>query len=220
MTRAVTFRPARLADADLVARLIYMTMGIEADWLFGHEKRVATLQVLAGLFLSRGNRVSYNLASLAEHDGQDTGLLLAYPGELLARLNWMTAWHMLKLFGPASAIRLIRLQSAYGDLKETETDEFYISNLAVFPEFQGQGIGTLLMAYAEDLARASGLHKCSLIVAFSHENACRLYEHLGYKIVHTSESRHPKVAEGSGGYHRMVKILASSTGIAQEMPGK
>ena len=207
MTQAITIRPAGLCDRDLVARLIYLTMGIEADWLFGQEKGKSTLQVLASLFLRRGTRVSFNLAYLAERAGQVAGLLLAYPGRLLFRLNWMTGWHFSRIYGLAAIIRLARMQSVYGDLKETESDEFYISNLAVFPEFQGQGIGMNLMAYAEEMTRASGLQKCSLIVAFGHENACHLYEHLGYKIVRSYLREHPKVAEGSGGYHRMVKIL-------------
>jgi ribosomal protein S18 acetylase RimI-like enzyme len=208
MTQDIRIRPAGLADSDLAARLIYMTMGIEANWLFGQGKGYSTLQVLASLFLRRGNRVSLNLSYLAERAGQVSGLLLAYPGELLSRLNNMTVWHLMKLFGLVASIHLISVQSAYGDLKETEADEFYISNLAVFPEFQGQGIGTRLMEHAEELARASGFQKCSLIVAFNHKNACHLYEHLGYTVVRSFLSEHPKVAEGSGGYYRMVKILA------------
>jgi len=207
MTKAITIRPARPADSDLVARLIYLTMGIEADWLFGQEKGYSTLQVLASLFLRPRNRVSIDLAYVAEHAGQVAGLILAYPGRLLTRLNWMTGWHYSRIFGLASIIRLARLQSIYGDLKETETDEFYISNLAVFPEFQGQGIGTELMAYAEEMARTSGLLKCSLIVAFGHDNACHLYDHLGYKGVRSYLIDHPKVAEGSGGFYRKVKTL-------------
>ena len=206
--QAITIRPAGPADSDLVARLIYLTMGIEADWLFGQRKECSTIEVLARLCMRRGNRASFDTTYLAERAGQVSGLILAYPGSLLARLNWMTVWNMLQLFGLAETIQFIRMQSAYGDLKETEVDEFYISNLAVFPEFQGQGIGSMLMAYAEELAGKSGLQKCSLVVAFGHENACHLYEQLGYKIVNSHLSKHPKVAEGSGGYHRMVKTLA------------
>jgi len=210
MTQATRIRPAEPADSDLVARLIYLTMGIEADWLFGQDKGHSTLKVLAGLFVRKNNRASHTLTHLAERDGQAVGLLLAYPGWLLSRLNWLTGWCLLKLLGLPATIRLARMQSAYGDLKETEADEFYISNLAVFPEFQGQRIGTMLLAYAEEMARESGLRKCSLIVAFGHENAFHLYEHLGYKVVRSYLNAHPKVAEGSGGYHRMVKMLAPS----------
>jgi len=213
MISSINIRPARRNDSELAARLIYLSMGIEADWLFGQVKGYSTLQVLATLFLHRDNRVGFNLAYLSEQAGQVSGLLLAYPGKLLSRLNWMTAWHMLQAFGLAATVHLLRLQSVYGDLKETEADEFYISNLAVFPEFQGQGIGTMLMAYAEEMTRESGYEKSSLIVAFGHENARHLYEHLGYKVVHSFLIDHPKIAEGSGGYHRMVKILAPSPDI-------
>jgi ribosomal protein S18 acetylase RimI-like enzyme len=213
MIQAITIRPSRPADSDLVARLIYLTMGIEADWLFGQVKSHSTLQVLAGLCGSKNNRLSYTLAHLAESNGQVVGLLLAYPGWLLSRLNWLTGWCLLQIMGIPATLRLAGLQSAYRDLKETEADEFYISNLAVLPEFQEQGIGTMLMDYAEEMARESGLHKCSLIVAYGHEDACNLYQHLGYKVVRSYLNGHPKVAEGSGGYHRLVKNLAPHPNI-------
>jgi ribosomal protein S18 acetylase RimI-like enzyme len=207
MTQATIIRPAGPTDSDLVSRLIYLTMGIEADWLFGYRKERSTLQVLQSLFLHRNNRMGINLTYLAEYTGQACGLLLAFPGKLLSRLNWMTGWHFLQAFGPVGIAQLIWKQSAYGDLIETEVDEFYISNLAVLPEFQGKGIGRLMMEYAEKLAFESGLNKCSLIVALGHEKACKMYERLGYRIIQTYINHHPKVSEGSGGYHRMVKIL-------------
>jgi ribosomal protein S18 acetylase RimI-like enzyme len=217
MTHAITIRRAEQNDSAQVARLVYLTMGIEADWLFGHIKSHPTLQVLADLFRRKENRVSHTLAHLAISDGQVVGLLLAYPGDLLSHLNWMTGWYLLNILGVSATIRLALIQSAYGNLKETEADEFYVSNLAVFPTHEGQGIGSRLMAFAEELALASGFQKCSLIVAFGHEPARLLYEYLGYKIVNTHLSNHPKVAEGSGGYHKMIKILARPPDIIQEI---
>jgi ribosomal protein S18 acetylase RimI-like enzyme len=208
MMDPVTLRPARLDDSGLVARLIYLTMGIEADWLFGQEKGHSTLQVIADLYKQKKNRLSHTLTHLAERNGQLAGLLLSYPGAILSRLDWLTGWCLIKILGMRATARLARIQSNYGDLKEAEPDEYYVSNLAVFPEFQGHGIGTLLMAHAEEMAREAGLHKCSLVVTFGHESARLLYEHLGYKVVRSIPSGHPKVAEGSGGYHRMVKILS------------
>ena len=208
MTASITIRPAEPADSDPVIRLIDLTMGIEADWLFGQEKGYQTSQVLINLFLRRGNRVSYPLSQVAEQGGKVAGLLLAYPGNQLSLYNWMTGWHLIQIFGLSATIRLGRRQSAYGDLIETERDEFYISNLGVFPENQGKGIGTTLMAHAEKMAQKAGFQKCSLIVTFGHENARRLYEHLGYKVIRSFACNHPQIAEGSGGYHRMVKTLA------------
>jgi len=208
MNEDFLIRPAAPADSDNVARLIYLSMGIEADWLFGQEQEHSTHQVLTRLIMQRGNRISYPLSSLAEQNGKAAGLLLAYPGSRLSRYNWMTGWHLLGIFGLAATLRLARRQSAYGELKETESDEFYISNLGVFSDLQGRGIGTMLMKRAEEMARKAGLLKCSLIVTFGHENARRLYEHLGYKVVRSYVCDHPQVAEGSGGYHRMIKTLS------------
>jgi ribosomal protein S18 acetylase RimI-like enzyme len=91
---------------------------------------------------------------------------------------------------------------------EAEDDEFYVSNVAVLPAFQGHGVGKALMEYADKLARTVGLLKCSLIVTYGHEPARRLYEKIGYEIVCEYDIPHPKVAEGSGGFHSMVKVLA------------
>jgi ribosomal protein S18 acetylase RimI-like enzyme len=211
MICSISLRPAVPADSNLIARLVYSTMGIEADWLFGQKKGLATLQVMADLSRDQENRLSHSLVYLAESNNQVVGLLLAYPGRLLSRLNWMTGWSLLKIWGISATIRLARIQSAYGDLKEADADKFYISNLAVLPPFEGQGIGSRLMAFAEDLAQNHGHRKCSLIVAFGHERACRLYDHLGYKIAGSFLNGHPKVAEGSGGYYRMVKQVALSS---------
>jgi ribosomal protein S18 acetylase RimI-like enzyme len=205
--QAITIRPALPSDSSHVARLIYLTMGIEADWLFGQAKGHPTHQVLTELSAHKKNRVSFSLAYMAERDGQIMGLLLAYPGRMLSQLDRQTGWDILRLLGLTTFIHLARSQSAYDDLIEAKADEFYISNLAVFPDFEGQGVGSRLMGHAEELARASGLLKCALIVSFVHEKARQLYERLGYKVISTYQSTHPKVAEGSGGYHRMVKPL-------------
>jgi ribosomal protein S18 acetylase RimI-like enzyme len=207
MNEITLIRHATPADSVQAVKLIYLSMGIEADWLFGQEKGFPTDRLMAGLFKKKGNRISYPLSYLAEQNGEVAGLLLAYPGKKLSRFNWMTGWHLLGVFGLRATIRLADKQSEYGDLVETERDEFYISNLGVFPEYQGKGIGTRLMLYAEELARNADIKKCSLIVTFGHKNARRLYEHLGYKVTRSYFCNHPKIAEGSGGYHRMVKAL-------------
>ena len=205
---SLAIRPATVSDASLAAELIYLTMGIEADWLFGQAPGISTHTVLSRLFQCSNNRVAHPFAFIAALNGQNAGLLLAYPGHLLRRLDWMTGFHLLGILGLSATLRVARIQSAYQDLVETEADEFYISNLAVLPRFQGQGVGKALMAYAEQLARENNLQKCSLIVTYGHEPARRLYAQIGYQVVQTFPIEHPYVAEGSGGYYRMVKFLA------------
>jgi ribosomal protein S18 acetylase RimI-like enzyme len=203
----IFIRPARLEDVELVVDLIYLSMGVEVDWLFGQEPGHSTRDVLSRLYQRRSNRASHRYAYIAAWNWQEAGLLLAYPGRFLQRFDRMTGFHLAQIFGLAGVLRLVRRLPAYGDLVETEADEFYISNLAVLPGYQGQGVGKALMDYAEMLARQAGLKKCSLIVTYGHQPARRLYEKLGYQSVRKYDILHPQIAEGSGGFLRMVKSL-------------
>lgn len=57
-----------------------------------------------------------------------------------------------------------------------------LESVAVHPGHTGQGLGTTLIAYAEDHARALGLPEVRLYTnALMHENQ-RLYPRLGYEV--------------------------------------
>lgn len=202
----IQIRPAVPADAPLAATLIHLSMAKEADWLFGQEKNFPTDSVFAGLFQRKGNRVSHDLCWVAEQGGQVVGALLAYPGRYLRRLDLRTGLHLVRIFGIFATLRLARRQPLYGSLVEAEADEFYVSNLAVLPDMQGRGIGAALLNHADAMARSNRLLKCSLLVTFDNP-ARRLYERSGYRIIHSYEIDHPVIAHGSGGFHRMVKVL-------------
>ena len=55
--------------------------------------------------------------------------------------------------------------------------------MAVDPAHRGKGIGGLLLAYAESLARSSGNTQLSLIVFDQNLGARRLYERFGFHAV-------------------------------------
>ena len=95
----VLIRPAQPEDAALAADLIYLSMGVEVDWLFGQEPGYPTRDVLPTPVPAQNNRVSYCLAYIAAWNGQDVGLLLAYPGRFLPRLDRMTGLHLAQIFG-------------------------------------------------------------------------------------------------------------------------
>ncbi|MBI4731417.1 MAG: GNAT family N-acetyltransferase [Chloroflexi bacterium] len=202
----IQIRPALSTDAPLGATLIHLSMGEEADWVFGRGNHKSTGAVLAGLFQRKGNRLSHELCSVAELDGRVVGALVACPGRRLGRLNLRTGLHLLQVVGLAATVRLVRYLPMYGNLVEAAADEFYVTNLAVLPEMQGRGIGAALLSHADALARSNRLLKCSLLVTFDNP-ARRLYERSGYQIVHSYKIEHPMIAHGSGGFHRMVKVL-------------
>lgn len=56
-----------------------------------------------------------------------------------------------------------------------------VMGLAVAPEARRRGVGTALLAAAEEQARARGARKLSLRVLSTNESALRLYERLGFE---------------------------------------
>lgn len=204
-TASLTIRPADPDNAGLAARLMCLSMGELADYLFGRA-HLSVDKILAGLFLLEGNRFSRNIAEIAEWDGEPAGMLVSFPGWEITQRNLTTGVGLLRLCGLLDVLRLSVRALSIADGIETRRDEYYLANLAVFPDLQGRGIGSGLLTHAEDKAWRAGLKKCSLIVDTENQAARRLYERCGYRAVFTKT--YPGPAENvHAGYHRMVKEL-------------
>lgn len=111
-----------------------------------------------------------------------------------------------------AAVRDHRIDLLYRDgalaaLIETvaEADHLLIENVAVSPDFQGRGLGRILMAHAERLAVAAGYVEVRLYTNKLFSANVALYQRLGYRIdreealnggtaVHMSK----QVAKGAG----------------------
>lgn len=77
-------------------------------------------------------------------------------------------------------------------LERKVPDTLYVNALATYPRARGRGLGSRLLALAEQCAATEGLKGVSIIVADGNVNARRLYERLGY---HRLEAA-PIVKEG------------------------
>jgi GNAT superfamily N-acetyltransferase len=180
-------------------------MGELADYLFG-KAHLTVDDILAGLYLLRGNRFSWNIVYVAECDGETAGILASYPGREFICREMAIGLGLLKLCGFWDVLRLAVPALSIASGVETYWDEYYLANMAVFPQYQGRGVGSGLLAFMEQKARESGLNKCSLIVDTKNPSARRLYECCRYQVVYTKT--YPGPAENShAGYHRMVKEL-------------
>ncbi|MDI6849011.1 MAG: ribosomal protein S18-alanine N-acetyltransferase [Candidatus Saccharicenans sp.] len=62
-------------------------------------------------------------------------------------------------------------------------DEAQINNVAVHPDFQGQGLGELAMRYVLHRLKENGVHFVSLEVRVSNQRALALYRKLGFSIL-------------------------------------
>ena len=201
----IAIRPANPDDAGLASRLIYLSMGELADYLFGGV-RLSVDEILASLFLLEGNRFSWDIADVAEWDGDPAGMLVSFPGWEITRRNIVTGAGLFELCGILELLRLFMRALSIADGVEPRRDEYYLANLAVSPDFQGRRIGSSLSEYAEGKAQEAGLQTCSLIVDTENPAARRLYERVGYQVVFTKT--YPGPAEDAhAGYHRMIKEL-------------
>lgn len=62
-------------------------------------------------------------------------------------------------------------------------DEAQINNVAVHPDYQGQGYGEMIMKYALDQLRSFGTHFVTLEVRVSNTRAFNLYKKLGFAVL-------------------------------------
>jgi len=198
----VSIRPASLNDAAFVAEMMYLSMGGLADHLFD-ETGQQVIAPLENLFTRNAGRFDLGLAFVAEVKGRPSGMMFSCEGARLDALNLAVFPHLFPVLGLVPAFRFVWRGVHLPGGAEALKDEYYISNIGVHPTAQGQGIGSRFLAYAEQIARASRLAKCSLLVSLHNVNALRLYQRTGYQIVETVHDENENL-----GYHRMVKQLS------------
>jgi len=78
------------------------------------------------------------------------------------------------------------------ELENLVPGSWYINAIACLPGVRGQGIGSRLMALADQLAVDSGCREVSLIVSDANQGAVRLYRRLGFAEL----ERRPMVHDG------------------------
>jgi ribosomal protein S18 acetylase RimI-like enzyme len=184
-----------------------MTMGQFANYLFGAGDPQQAVRVMCKLFTQPQNRFSHQFADIVETDDTAIGLMLSYAGRIMNHLNLSMGMQLWGIYGALGFVRFVRKVLPLAFVREANADEYFINTLAVSHDFQGQGIGTHLLSYAEHKARKMHYNQCALSVEMSNLRARYLYERIGYRVVETSKFAWPKCVSGYTGYHRMVKAL-------------
>jgi ribosomal protein S18 acetylase RimI-like enzyme len=195
-------RPARQSDAAFIAEMMYLSMGSLADYLFENARQPVTT-LMKNLVTRNTGRFGFGIAFVAEEEGKPLGALVSCSGARLATLNVAVLPNIFSVLGIMPALNFLWRGYRLPGGVEAEKDEYYLSNVGVHPSAQGQGIGSRLLAFAEQRARASRLAKCSLVVSLHNVNAFRLYQRTGYQVVETVHDKNEIL-----GYHRMVKQLS------------
>jgi ribosomal protein S18 acetylase RimI-like enzyme len=162
------FRRATLADATALAELVqYASEGLALclwtqlagrggdPWNIG-RKRVS----------GETGGISYRNALIGELAGRPACTLIGYPLGAEAEPIPDTL--------PAMLVPL-------HELTRMAPDTWYVHALAAYPAHRGRGLGTALLAEADERAALAGKPGLSLIVTDTNSGARRLYERSGYR---------------------------------------
>ena len=84
-------------------------------------------------------------------------------------------------------MRLLRMHKVHKYTGSHEDNEYLISNIAIYPQFQNCGLGTLLLQEAEKEAIQKGNTKLALEVEISNTKAARFYKGINFIV----KERHP-----------------------------
>jgi ribosomal protein S18 acetylase RimI-like enzyme len=209
MTEA-NIRPATANDALHIVRLVLASADEFLTAVFG--PRIA--RALEHLASGRGTLFSHEHAWIAETEDVVAGMLLGYTGREKAAQDPRTGAALLISLGPGILARLGRLMAARSAVSFVSPREFYLSNVGVYPEFQGRGIGSLLIGHAERQAAREGAQAIVLDVETDNEGAVSLYERLGFR----SDGRRRGIELGGGSsrrfsFFRMIHALEAPTSI-------
>jgi ribosomal protein S18 acetylase RimI-like enzyme len=199
--------PATPDMAPVASILIYLTLGIMADYLFGMDNAQKALRVLESLFQAKSSRFSYRYTEVVSLSGKVAGLAITYPARLIKTLELPLAIRLFQVSGISGFYQFVRRVQPLLGIKEAENDEYFIDNIAVLPEQQGQGLGKLMLDQIEKRAREQGFDKVSLTVDKDNEHAIAWYLKTGFDVVQTVEIEQLRRRFGYAGYHRMLKVL-------------
>ena len=141
---------------------------------------------MENLFRKPHNLFSFQHVYFAEIDAKIVGMILGYDWISKKQEDWTTGFLLMKYMKIDFIKKLPFLLKAMNTTGWVGEGEYYISNIAVFPEYRGTGIGTALITKIEQYAKKKGLKKIALDVEVENSDAVRLYQRLGYWI--TKES--------------------------------
>lgn len=185
----VIIRQARPEDAEKIAPLIINAIGNIANHMTAQQEPEAVLEKVEDMIRGEYTRHSHRYTYTATVNGDIAGALVLYHGNQAAALDRFLIEQLQKQ-GHERTIE-----------PEAHLDEWYIDTVSVDPAYQGQGIGSKLFEFAEELVLSKGGGKLSLNVDIDKEGAIRLYKRLGYSITE------PWTIIGEP-FHHMVKVIS------------
>lgn len=180
----ILIRKGRPEDAGHFSELVALTSPAIFLIVFGSGVK----KIMRNLFPHKRHYYSFDRTFFAEINGRVAGMaqlhkLITRKGQtirlgllLLKYLNWRL---------PAKTLNLLKMNRL---IRSTASNDCYVSNVSVYPEFRSCGIGTKLLEAAEKETKLIGKKRVVLHAETQNIRAISLYERLGYKIESKSQA--------------------------------
>lgn len=165
-------RKSTSADAESIAPLLLLAMeDVFYNFIGVSDYKVAS-EFLTELIRKPGTQYSFENCWVAESDNAIAGVACVYDGALLSELR-----------APVAAAIKERFHKDFNPEDETAEGEIYIDCVAVNPDWQGKGIGSLIFKFLIEEYVTNRNKTLGLLVDFKNPNAKKLYEALGFQSV-------------------------------------
>uniref|UniRef100_A0A7C4U6Z7 GNAT family N-acetyltransferase n=1 Tax=candidate division WOR-3 bacterium TaxID=2052148 RepID=A0A7C4U6Z7_UNCW3 len=174
----ITVRKSTLGDNKDFTELVL----ISAPYfpiLFGDKIKT----VLQDLFHYHFNLFSFEHVYFAEVDGEKAGMILGYDWQVKKREDLRTGFLLFKKIGVSILCKFSTLMKFNATVGSVCDGEYYISNIATYPQHRGLGVGKRLILEAEQEAKVVGAERILLDVEKENISAIDFYKKLGYKTI-------------------------------------
>ena len=199
---SIVLRAANPTFDDGLACARYLDEAAEGFFRFMLGRRAG--DIIATAYVQPNHDLSYQHVTFAERDNVIVGMVLGYAAEQHRRSSpqpLTRAAGRLNLRMRTVQILFAPLMRIVGSIADSD---FYVQFIAVDKARRGDGVGSVLMDFAEERARTSGSTRLSLDVSAKNEGARRFYRRRGMIV----ESQWPKRLPLPGlKFYRMTKGL-------------
>jgi ribosomal protein S18 acetylase RimI-like enzyme len=178
--RRVNLRPARLEDAEVVAKLLHLAGPEVYDFVFARPGFTA-VDFIWHEFRSGRGYCSCRNVMVAELQGEVVGAAASYAHEdgLRLFLGWLA--NVLGLYGVLRALPVLRRAwQARAVVNGPLPHGVYVSELGVLASCRNQGVGSTLLKALVDQARAQGHSSVALSVSMAQPQAEQFYRRHGF----------------------------------------
>lgn len=179
----ITIRKGRPEDAENFSQLFLMTGEEFLPALFGPGVK----KMMSSLFKYPNNYFSFENSFFLILDNQIAGMALVFDNQQTNSLFVKTFYLLSRYLEWDIFSQLSPLLGSDNIITQTQANDLYLSNIAVHPDFRGQGLGTQLLNVVSSIAKSRGCKRIVLNVETEKKGAIRLYQKFGYRIAGKSD---------------------------------